>query len=242
MTRPFKAQNLALLMSLAIIGQGWAHAQEAKQDDSALESYLHSSNPHLRKHAYVLLASKWPNPHLFVCWENPSDQYQHAMSLVEEEVQETWALSSQLTFTGWEKCAVHNKGIHILVDDSGPRTQYLGRRLDGLTNGMVLNFTFEVWGQQCQKTLDYCIKGIAGHEFGHAIGFAHEQNRPDKPGECMEPPSGQNGDASLTPYDTHSIMNYCNSRYNNDGHLSTLDVDAVRILYGSPTPTRGMVP
>ena len=81
---------------------------------------------------------------------------------------------------------------------------------------------------------DYCIKAIAVHEFGHAIGFAHEQNRPDTPGECQQPKQGENGDLLLTPYDPNSVMNYCNQKYNNDGKLSPLDIGAVQKLYGKP--------
>ena len=50
-------------------------------------------------------------------------------------------------------------------------------------------------------------------------------------------PQGGNGDKLLTPYDEHSIMNYCNSKWNNDGKLSHLDVEAVRKLYGAQTST-----
>ena len=97
---------------------------------------------------------------------------------------------------------------------------------------MVLNFEFKKWSQSCASMKENCVKAITVHEFGHALGFAHEQNRFDAPGEYQQLKRGTSGDLLLTPYDPRSVMNYCNPKYNNDGMLSTLDIAAVREIYG----------
>jgi hypothetical protein len=104
---------------------------------------------------------------------------------------------------------------------------------------MVLNFTFNNWSTSCQSSREFCIRAIANHEFGHALGLAHEQNRPDTPSSCTDAPQGTNGDFLIGAWDLRSIMNYCNPNWNGNGNLSATDILAVRQLYGAPLGSVG---
>ena len=193
-----------------------------------------SQNPHVKPFAAILNVARWPSPNIPVCWENPTPVDAAAMAWVKDSVERTWSAASALKFTGWAKCAPINKGIRIRIADAGPHVKSLGRLIDGKVDGMVLNFAFASWSQSCQAKREHCIRAVAVHEFGHAVGFTHEQNRADAPGECKLLAQGTSPDTALTPYDPTSVMNYCNKDWNNDGYLSELDVAAVKDLYGKP--------
>jgi hypothetical protein len=207
-------------------------------------SFTVLTTPDGKDFGYFMRSSRWlPSTDgstvVYVCWENASAQYAREAKLVQDAITATWQDHSKVTFVGWQPCAEKSSGVRIYISDEGPHTIGLGKDLDGKNRGMVLNFTFNTWSQSCKSSAqerEYCIKGIAVHEFGHAIGFAHEQNRPDKPGECREPAQGLSAGAEmLTPYDPHSVMNYCNEKYNNDGVLSELDIVALHAIYGTKT-------
>ena len=175
---------------------------------------------------------------IFVCWEKPVlTTYPREAQWVRSAVTDSWQKHSRIEFRGWEECVDGSTGIRITVLTTGPRVLEFGKDLDGLKGGMELNFTFRSWSQSCsvsEGAREQCIRSIGVHEFGHAIGFAHEQDRADTPGECAEKEGTHGtGVSTLTPYDLQSVMNYCNPKYSNDGKLSAYDVKSVQQKYGA---------
>lgn len=181
----------------------------------------------------VLRDSKWQTLPIPVCWENPGADDAPYRLITRQAVEQTWERHSKVRFVGWAACKDDSPGIRIRIADEGPHVKALGRYLNQRPQGMVLNFTFANWSQSCQQTREFCVYAVAAHEFGHALGFAHEQNRADAPPQCKLDSQGTTGDYNVTKYDPVSIMNYCNPQWNGDGGLSALDIEAVQKFYGN---------
>ncbi|HYO74592.1 MAG TPA: FG-GAP-like repeat-containing protein, partial [Archangium sp.] len=79
------------------------------------------------------------------------------------------------------------------------------------------------------------------HEFGHVLGFGHEQDRADNTSAAHETcnPEGSIAGTYVTAYDGQSVMHYCNRGGNVSGWLSNEDKNGVAAAYGarvSPVP------
>lgn len=207
-------------------------------------TFLLALNAYADEKGYVLGRSIWANPTISVCWENLNSSTQQQRNWVRDAVTRTWQAHSSVVFVDWNACnsvgpRQSNNLIRIEVADeavSGPHTKGLGKDLNNKVNGMRLNFTYNNWGTSCRNMVQYCSEVIAVHEFGHALGFAHEHNRPDTPSNCTEPAQGTSGDIMVGAWDLSSVMNYCNPEYSGNGVLSATDIEMVKRFYPAPHP------
>lgn len=183
---------------------------------------------------YVKGVKIWTTLSIPVCWENPAAATPTERGWVQNKIRSTWSAVSDVTFIGWEACAAGQAGIHVRIADVEPHVNAYGRDLDGLTNGLTLNFTFNNWTSACRSAVQHCVEATAVREFGHALGFGLEINRPDTPAWCNHGPLADS-DTTIGAWDQSSIMNDCAPTWFNGGNLSATDVIGVRQFYGSPT-------
>ncbi|MFT4924109.1 MAG: hypothetical protein ACI8WB_000187 [Phenylobacterium sp.] len=220
--------HFLLLLSM-IYSQGVAATLASDPENDVINSNLSRD--------FVTNTNAWSHAYIDVCWQpqtlpegETQADWDTAKHWAKTAVANSWMRYSNLEFVGWDACTSQSTGLRLSVADAQPVTTSGVDASGARYSDISLNFSFKQWVTTlCPQYLgDYqkelCIKSMAVHEFGHALGFVDEDNTV--------------GIANRTTgvKDKASIMNYHGNNYVNDtyyeyGELSVGDIEMIRHYY-----------
>lgn len=159
----------------------------------------------------------------------PYAEWLDKQALVRDALENSWGKWTNLNFVEWGTCSANVSGymyVDLIKQDCGgcgdsiPR----GYHPEGVRIWLMM-----------ENPDERLIRSVTIHEFGHALGFHHEMDRPDATFPPGTPNCGRveyTQGTFLTPYyDDVSIMNYCAPRNRNG--LSAGDREGSQTLYGT---------
>ncbi len=167
--------------------------------------------------------------HLPYSTDYPHDEWMRMRALVQDALENSWQRWTYIRFVDFNTCGADLAGkvyVDLIRRDVG------GAGCAGVGYNAVAgtSISFYIEGDEARA------RSVVIHEFGHALGFLHEQDRPD-----AEYGDGQdfcsdtrivNNDGLYTTsyYDDVSIMNYCAPVDRNS--LSAGDIEGAQDLFG----------
>ncbi|MET7245573.1 hypothetical protein ABZT49_19675 [Methylobacterium sp. EM32] len=169
-----------------------------------------------------------------------------AKSFVRETIEGGWIAATRLRIS-WADCPTSGTARHVRaylrIGDASNNGTTLQPGMATLSNaaertkpppndppGLLMGFRRD-WDTNAATRASF--RGLILHEFGHVLGFGHEQDRTGGPPNVSCYKGGDPNLVSLSPVDPSSIMgwSYCNTAWQT---LTPNDVAGARSIYGTP--------
>jgi FG-GAP-like repeat len=173
----------------------------------------------------------WPGRSIPVCWAPagaPSylqptvpglaiSDYPETAVEIRGYLRSSWTQATGLSLPGWAQCPADPSGSVELMP------------IDRIHDPLGYSYTIGYAPSGTGIELSTSATRVAIHEFGHTLGFTHEEARPEG-SECSYVEHAPGGDTLNTPQDDRSIMEYCS----NQSWLSYWDEIGAQNAYGRP--------
>jgi len=185
---------------------------------------------------YVFTDTVWQGP-IPVCFTEPG--FTKERQWLRSAVENSWQRESGAKFTGWGDCTSDTTGISVRFTKNDPNDvgswSHYGSTSSGFRPSMQLKLFDDVSNiSEVHQKLG--VQGVGLHEFGHALGFVHEHERPDTPESCVSRlPHEDPAFVTVGAWDPYSVVNYC--RTGGAFLISPTDAAGARQFYGpAPSP------
>jgi hypothetical protein len=161
-------------------------------------------------------------PMVPVCWEPKTFDVSSQSSertWIEDAARRNWNRFARINLVGsggastWQRCTTNAPGVHAFFSPgvcggfSG-----IGRPLNGVTDGTRLTDCEAPCQPAAGVTQEQCVRRVGMHEFGHVVGFFHEEERPNEGlPDCNGTPQTIPGGQKYGAYNDASFMAECTS-------------------------------